>query len=246
MPMPREDDDDLFHSEADVDFDDDSETEKPKKKTAKRKVAKKKTAAPKKAAPSKGTKKKVKRATVKEPVEEVEETLAEQDDTPTPPRRVKKKAMPAAEKDFAVKPSRKKKAAAKPAPKSGKPAGFGAGLFDNSDDQSDAPQGAAVEDESKIFAAQPEDAVDAEKSHKTTDEPLKTADEKVDEYGRPEPPANYVVHVYELGRFKRTIVRDFTAEAAEAFATEFSRTSKRYGRKAIAGKKDTQPAKELA
>ena len=38
---------------------------------------------------------------------------------------------------------------------------------------------------------------------------------------------------------------DQNPELAEAFATEFCRTSKRYGRQAVAGKKDTQPAKEL-
>lgn len=231
MPMPREDDDDLFHTEADVDFDDDSETEKPKKKSAKKKVAKKKSAAPKKATAKKATKKKVKRvASVESDDEEVEEAA------PAPARR-KKKVKPAAEKDFAVKPSRKKTAAAKPAPsKPGKSVGFGAGLFDSADDEEDSPMSSAVvEDEVRAVESEPEGVDEAEKTQ-----------EQVDEYGRPEPPTNYVVHVYELGRFKRTIDRDFTAEAAEAFATEFCRTSKRYGRKAVAGKKDTQPAKEIA
>lgn len=71
-------------------------------------------------------------------------------------------------------------------------------------------------------------------------------EEPVDEYGRPEQvPANYVVHIYEYKKFKRTIERPFTAEDAEAFATEFNRTSKPYGRFALAGKNDAKPKKAL-
>jgi hypothetical protein len=68
----------------------------------------------------------------------------------------------------------------------------------------------------------------------------------VDEYGRPEtPPANYVVHVYEQKKFTRTIDRPFTPEDAEAFATEFNRTAKNYGRIAVTGKNDAKPKKAL-
>jgi hypothetical protein len=70
-------------------------------------------------------------------------------------------------------------------------------------------------------------------------------DEPVDEYGRPEPAANYVVHIYELKKFKRTIDRPFTPEDAEAFATEYNRTSKPYQRFAVAGKNDAKPKKSL-
>jgi len=70
-------------------------------------------------------------------------------------------------------------------------------------------------------------------------------EEVVDEYGRPEPAANYVVHIYELKKYKRTIDRAFTPEEAEAFATEYNRTSKPYHRFAVAGKNDTQPKKTL-
>ena len=77
------------------------------------------------------------------------------------------------------------------------------------------------------------------------DEPLGDEEEAVDEYGRPEPAANYVVHIYEHRRFKRTVDRPFTPEDAEAFATEFNRTSKPYHRVAVAGKNDTQPKKSL-
>jgi hypothetical protein len=70
-------------------------------------------------------------------------------------------------------------------------------------------------------------------------------EEAVDEYGRPEPAANYVVHVYEYKKFKRTLDRPFTPEEAEAFATEYNRTSKSYGRVAVAGKSDAKPKKSL-
>ena len=70
-------------------------------------------------------------------------------------------------------------------------------------------------------------------------------DEPVDEYGRPEPAANYVVHIYEFKKFKRTIDRPFTPEDAEAFATEFNRTSKNYGRMAITSKNDATPKKKI-
>jgi hypothetical protein len=71
-------------------------------------------------------------------------------------------------------------------------------------------------------------------------------EEPLDEYGRPEqPPANYVVHVYENKKFKRTIDRPFTPEDAEAFATEFNRTAKNYSRVAVTGKNDAKPKKAL-
>jgi hypothetical protein len=71
------------------------------------------------------------------------------------------------------------------------------------------------------------------------------AEEPVDEYGRPEPAANYVVHIYENKKFKRTIERPFTPEEAEAFATEYNRTAKSYGRVATPGKNDAKPKKAL-
>lgn len=70
-------------------------------------------------------------------------------------------------------------------------------------------------------------------------------EEPVDEYGRPEPAANYVVHVYEHRKFMRTIDRPFTPEDAEAFATEYNRTAKPYGRVAVTGKNDAKPKKTL-
>jgi hypothetical protein len=71
------------------------------------------------------------------------------------------------------------------------------------------------------------------------------AEVKEDEYGRTEPVANYVVHLYEAKKFNRTIDRPFTPEDAEAFATEFNRTGKNYGRMAVTGKNDAKPKKSL-
>ena len=65
----------------------------------------------------------------------------------------------------------------------------------------------------------------------------------LDEYGRPKPEPNYVVHIYEYQKFKRTLDRPFTPEDAEAFATEYNRTGKRYSRFALAGKNDVKPKK---
>jgi hypothetical protein len=70
-------------------------------------------------------------------------------------------------------------------------------------------------------------------------------EEPVDEYGRPEPAANYVVHIYEHKKFKRTVDRPFTPEDAESFATEYNRTGKSYQRCALAGKNDAKPKKSL-
>ena len=69
--------------------------------------------------------------------------------------------------------------------------------------------------------------------------------EDLDEYGRPKPEANYVVHIYEYQKFKRTLERPFTPEDAEAFASEYNRTGKVYSRFAVAGKNDAKPKKAL-
>ena len=106
-----------------------------------------------------------------------------------------------------------------------------------------------VDDDEEEEAEAEEEAAD------DSDEPLNgeaegdeaaEGEEPLDEYGRPEtPPANYVVHLYEHKKFTRTIERPFTAEDAEAFATEFNRTSKNYGRWAVSGKNDAKPKKVL-
>ena len=55
-----------------------------------------------------------------------------------------------------------------------------------------------------------------------------------------------VVHVYEYGKFKRTIPRKFTDEKAVDFAEEYTRTGKAYGRYAIATPDDEEPAPTFA
>src|SRR5262245_42992042 len=96
--------------------------------------------------------------------------------------------------------------------------------FDFVDDDADED----VEDSDEDVEVSNESAADERDEGAAGDETAQ--DESVDEYGRPEPKPDYVVHVYEHKKFKRTIERPFIAEDAEAFATEFNRTSKSYGR----------------
>ena len=87
---------------------------------------------------------------------------------------------------------------------------------------------------------------EAEVDEGELDEPsVSESEEPLDEFGRPAPVANYVVHVYEHRKFKRTIDRDFTPEDADAFATDYNRCAKSYGRIAVAGKKDVPPKKSV-
>jgi hypothetical protein len=105
------------------------------------------------------------------------------------------------------------------------------------DDEADDPQSDDTDIADEAAAREPsaEDAGAAEFQ----------GEEPVDEYGRPEPAANYVVHIYEHRKFKRTIERPFTPEDAELFATEYNRTGKPYQRFALAGKNDAKPKKTL-
>ena len=126
--------------------------------------------------------------------------------------------------------------------------------FDFVDDDDELDDDSHLEDESPMVDEVPADeravdghmtdgrAIDERNDDPRGEEP---DEEPVDEYGRPEPAANYVVHVYEYQKFKRTIDRPFTAEDAEAFATEMNRTGKNYGRVAVSGKNDTKPKKAL-
>ncbi len=101
-------------------------------------------------------------------------------------------------------------------------------------------------DEDDVEEDEAEEALDDEEESDDAIEGEEDSEEPVDEYGRPEtPPANYVVHVYEHKKFTRTIDRPFTAEDAEAFATEFNRTSKNYGRIAVTSKNDAKLKKTL-
>jgi hypothetical protein len=115
------------------------------------------------------------------------------------------------------------------------------------DDESDADEGdedvgsELEEKPAPIAAVASRDAYDED-----ADEAEPVGDEEpADEFGRPEPAANYRVHVYEYQQYKRTIDRPFTPEDAEAFASEYNRTSKSYGRFAVAGKEDVKPKKML-
>ena len=71
------------------------------------------------------------------------------------------------------------------------------------------------------------------------------AEEREEDPGPPPVPTDYVVHIYEFGNFQRTVAREFTGEDAEAFATEFNRTSKSYSRQAVAANKDVEAAPTL-
>jgi negative regulator of genetic competence, sporulation and motility len=86
---------------------------------------------------------------------------------------------------------------------------------------------------------------DRERDERDGDADRVADDEPEDEYGRTAPKPDYVVHIYEYSRFKRTIDRPFTPEDAEAFATEYNRTGKSYGRVAVTSKNDAKPKKRL-
>jgi len=111
-------------------------------------------------------------------------------------------------------------------------------------DDADEEEDSEVEEpaERSEIAAEDRDGVDAG-DKELADEEL--ADEELDEFGRPEPPPDHVVHIYECKKYKRTIDRAFTAEDAEAFASEYNRTAKPYARFAIVGKEDAKPKKAL-
>jgi hypothetical protein len=115
--------------------------------------------------------------------------------------------------------------------------------FDFVDDDEDREDNGEVDEEDESDVDEEDSAPADEDSG--LDQAASDVDERVDEYGRPEPKADYVVHVYEHKKFKRTIDRPFTPEDAEAFATEYNRTSKSYGRVAVTGKNDAKPKKSL-
>ncbi len=109
--------------------------------------------------------------------------------------------------------------------------------FDFVDEEDDEEE--AADDDSDVSGTPAADGSPLDDGEQAED------DEPVDEYGRPEPKADYVVHVYEHQKFKRTIDRPFTPEDAEAFATEYNRTSRPYGRLAVTGKNEVKPKKTL-
>jgi len=66
------------------------------------------------------------------------------------------------------------------------------------------------------------------------------------EVNQPPPsPSDHVERVYEYGALKRTIDREFTAEEAEAFASEYNRTARAYGRFAVASKAKSRAKKSV-
>jgi hypothetical protein len=138
--------------------------------------------------------------------------------------------------DEADEPAPARKPAPAPAPR--KPAAAPRSLFDEQADES-------VPDRAPKFGDGLADVDSDETDAEDNVGPESASDEKVDDYGRPAPLANYVVHIYEYQEFKRTVDRPFTPEDAEAFASEYNRTSKPYGRFAVTGKDDAKPRKEL-
>lgn len=66
-----------------------------------------------------------------------------------------------------------------------------------------------------------------------------------EEEAPPPAPTDHIVHIYEYGKFKRTIEREFTAEDAEEFASDYNRTARPYGRFAMAAKAKSRPKKSV-
>jgi hypothetical protein len=115
--------------------------------------------------------------------------------------------------------------------------------YDFVDDDLEEEEDDAVEDTDNASDEEPAD--DEKPLRAGANRNAQPVDDDADEYARPAPATNYVVHVYEHEKFKRTIDRPFTAEDAEAFASEYNRTAKPYGRFAVAGKDDAKPRKAL-
>jgi hypothetical protein len=122
--------------------------------------------------------------------------------------------------------------------------------FDFVDEEEDEVDDSERDDESdeadselETKPAPREESAEREPYEDVADEPYD--EERTDDLERPEPVASHVVHIYEFRQFKRTIDRPFTAEDAEAFASEYNRTAKPYGRFAVAGKNDAKPRKSL-
>jgi hypothetical protein len=163
-------------------------------------------------------------------IDEADDEEAEED-SPAPKKRAAKKTAAKPAKSVKKKAAPKKRAPRKKA----KPP-------EDQDREEQAPADEVPEDKS------PEKQTPADTSVKQdagADPVVAEGGEDLDEFGRPKPLANYVVHVYELGSYRRTIDRDFTPEDAEGFATEYNKTAKPYNRRAISGKKETTPPKTM-
>jgi len=89
-----------------------------------------------------------------------------------------------------------------------------------------------------------------QKTEPEAQDPEKTAEGKEaapveEEPKEPAVPTDHVVHIYEFGKFKRTISREFTNDDAEAFAVEYNRTSSAHSRQGVAAGRDDKPAEAL-
>lgn len=72
-----------------------------------------------------------------------------------------------------------------------------------------------------------------------------SAEEAKEKESPPAQPTDHIVHIYEYGKFTRTIEREFTAEDAEAFASDYNRTARAYSRFAMAAKAKSRPKKTV-
>lgn len=86
---------------------------------------------------------------------------------------------------------------------------------------------------------------DFEEAEEEEDDEEEAEAETGEEESPPPTPADHVVHIYECGKFKRTIEREFTAEDAEEFASDYNRTARPYSRFALAAKAKARPKKTV-
>jgi len=93
--------------------------------------------------------------------------------------------------------------------------------------------------------ARQKSAPEAQGSAETEEQAEKVEPSPVEEPKEPAVPTDHVVHIYELGQFKRTINREFTSDDAEAFVVEYNRTSGAHSRQAVAAGRDDKPAETL-
>lgn len=86
---------------------------------------------------------------------------------------------------------------------------------------------------------------EAQESAETEEKAEEEGSAPVEEPKEPVVPTDHVVHIYEFGKFTRTINREFTSDDAEAFVVEYNRTSSAHCRQAMAAGRDDIPAEAL-
>ncbi len=116
--------------------------------------------------------------------------------------------------------------------------------FDFVDEEDDADDGDDASNVEEV-AATVADNGDAAKDAKDADNAVDEGSEAADDDAPPKPATDHVVHLYECRKFTRTINRPFTAEDAEAFASDYNKSAKSYARFAVAGKEDAKPKKSI-